>query len=102
MTRFSKQADDEALTIRNLERDRDELRGKVFTTQFTCFTGTKVQILTAELRSKVAGSIPLDKADQWAQALRELAEQANKKRRPAASCRACVAYVRTLNSHLLH
>ena len=52
MTRFSKQADDEALTIRNLERDRDELRGKVFTTQFTCFTGTKVQMQAPELWSK--------------------------------------------------
>jgi hypothetical protein len=40
-----------------------------------------LQTLTAELRSQVAGSIPLDKADQWAQALRELAEQAKKKER---------------------
>jgi hypothetical protein len=40
-----------------------------------------LQILTAELWSKVAGSIPLDKADQWAQALRELAEQAKQKKK---------------------
>ena len=46
-----KHSDDAALTIKNLERDRDELR------------------------SKLAGSVPLDKADQWAQSLRDLTEQ---------------------------
>jgi hypothetical protein len=48
---YFKHSDDAALTIKNLERDRDELR------------------------SKIAGSVPLDKADQWAQSLRDLTEQ---------------------------
>ena len=46
-----KQSDDTNLVIKNLERDRDELR------------------------NKVAGSVPLDKADQWAQSLRDLTDQ---------------------------
>jgi DNA repair exonuclease SbcCD ATPase subunit len=51
---YFKHADDTALMIKNLERDRDELR------------------------NKVAGSVPLDKADQWAQSLRDLTDQKHK------------------------
>ena len=49
-----KQSDDTTLAIKNLERDREELM------------------------SKVAGSVPLDKADQWAQSLRDLTDQKHK------------------------
>ena len=49
-----KEQDDATLMLKKLERDCDELR------------------------SKVAGSVPLDKADQWAQSLRDLTQQKQK------------------------
>jgi len=49
-----KREDDATLSIKNLERECEQLK------------------------SKVAGSVPLDKADQWAQSLRDLTEQKQK------------------------